>query len=197
MNVYPTARAVGEPPRRTRFVDWRFLASLTALLLVVLIVFGAWRNYEIREAEAEQKDRLLLELVERSSEIDRLEDRLDRVLADSKRERRANERERRAARQERAELLRQQEVMLRLLRRYGAPRAATVTRYALTSSPPSTSSAPTSSGATSPRQSADTQRVTAKKPKKRTTAKRKTHRRPTAGKSGKRPGGKAKGLRRR
>lgn len=91
---------------------WKVVAAFTALILVLLLAYGAWRNYELREAEAAQKDDLIAELTERTEQIEALEARLMEIND------RANE-ERRDARAERRRLLRQQDRMLRILQGLG------------------------------------------------------------------------------
>lgn len=182
MNVYMPAETMGEVAPRRRFLDWRFLAALAGLLLVAFFVWAGFRNYEIREAEAAQKDALISELAASADQIRSLEhevaDLNDRIttLQD-----RANE-DRRAATREREQLLRQQARMLRLLRSVGLSydQAAASTVEPVTTYSP----APEAVLGTS----ATTQRSTSPTP---------TRRAPTAGKSGKTPSGKAKGLRRR
>lgn len=177
--VYP----IIEEEERRRFLDWRFLAALTALLLVAFLVWAGFRNYEIREAEAAQKDALIAQLADRSQQIETLEGQVaeltDRiaVLQDRARaDRKTAAEERRRAIRERSRLLRQQERMLELLQRVNITYTPAGSARILATASPSRTERVTTTGSTSP------------------TAKPAV---PTAGKSSKTPPGKAKGLRNR
>ena len=199
MSVYVPAEAAGTPvERRPRFLDWRFLAALTALLLVALLLGGAWRNYEIREAEATQKDRLIGQVESLQGQVESLTSRIVTLQDRGREDRLRAADERRAASRERAKLLRQQELMIRLLQRHGiAPRGslAAASPRVTTSAPAPPTRARTTrdargAGAVPSRSggaragSGGGSGATAPGPD-----------RPTAGRSGKTPHGKAKGLR--
>lgn len=182
---------------RRRFLDWRFIAALTCLALVVLLCVGAWRNYEIRQAEVGQRDALIAQLHDRAEQIEsleaqlaRMQDRIDGLHAKSRRDRLASRREQQV-------LLRQLARMLRLLEVHGIaahdhpPGTPPVVRRSSpsgasqgSSSSPRPSSGGSGFGGTSSGTSG---------PRAKSQPKPKA---PAAGKSGKTPSGKAKGLRR-
>lgn len=195
MTVHVPAESVKH--RRFRFLDWRFLAALAGLVLMVLLVLAAWRNYEIREAETAQKDALIEQLADRSAQIDRLERQVHAMHEQSRADRKTWREERRDARQERAKLIRQQETMLRLLRRYGAPRVI-VQRAREPKEPVSSAATSPTSSSISPSSSGGTSTTPARKPTPIPSTRKPDVKAtpPTAGKSGKTPKGKAKGLRR-
>lgn len=172
-NLYPIVEAV----ERRRFLDWRFLAALAALVLVGFLVWAGFRNYELREAEAEHKDALIEQLAGRSAEVVALErevaeltDRIAELTDRARADRQEAREERRSAARERSRLLRQQERMLELLRAADIDFTPTV----------SYRSAPAIAGTSATSRSEPAQRHSSA---------------PTAGKSGKTPPGKAKGLR--
>lgn len=169
---------------KRRFLDWRFLAALIALVLVAFLVWAGFRNYEIREAEAAQKDALISELAERADQIESLEREVGTLNTRIGNLRERSAEDLRAASRERARLLRQQERMLTLLRRVGIPYAA----------PTSTSGTTSYSGAMPSTSGGTTGKAAAAAPTRRSSSAPSS---PTAGKSGKTPPGKAKGLRRR
>lgn len=193
MNLYPI---VEERPRR-RFVDWRFLAALAALLMIAFLAWAGVRNYEIRQTEAEQKDALIVQLAERSGQIERLEAQIEDMYQRLRAVQTASREDAKAMREERAALLRNQRTMIRLLQRHGiVPRTsltgpAGVVTY-IPAPPPSRASggggttAPKASGGTAAPKSAPKSSTSRPKPAS-----------PTAGKSGKTPSGKAKGLRKK
>ena len=183
MNVYMPAEGIVQEPRR-RFLDWRFLAALTGLILVAFFVWAGFRNYEIREAEAAQKDALLSQLADRSNQIETLEgevselnDRI-RVLQDRAREDRLSAaKDRRNASRERARMLRQQARMLALLQ------SANIDYHPSVSYVPASDSGSDTTSLGAPQIAGVSATQPAPEPA------------PTAGQSGKTPSGKAKGLR--
>jgi cell division protein FtsB len=184
VNVYP----IIEAQERRRFLDWRFLAALTALVLVAFVVWAGVRNYDIREAEAAQKNALIEQLSDRATQIESLEadiaDLTDRiaVLQDRARtDRKLATAERKSAARERAKLIRQQERMLQLLQAQGVDfrtsRTVSYVRPVFTEVAGTQASRPPTT-----------------RPSKATPPPRRTAAAPTAGKSGKTPSGKAQGI---
>jgi cell division protein FtsB len=181
--VYP----IIEEQERRRFLDWRFLAALTALILVAFVVWAGFRNYEIREQEVAQKDALISQLADRSQQIETLEGQVAEltnriaVLQDRARtDRKVAANERRSAARERAKLIRQQERMLELLQAKGVDfrtsRTVSYVRPVFTEVAGAQASRPTT------------------RPSKATPPPRRTAAAPTARKSGKTPSGKAQGI---
>lgn len=118
MTVHIPAEAVPRSPRR-RFLDWRFLTALACLILVCLLVYGAWRNYDLREVEAAERAALIAQLDERADQADDLREQIDELEAAADgatgdvRDRLV------AAEDERAMLLEQQAVMIAMLQDAG------------------------------------------------------------------------------
>lgn len=112
------SEGVVEPPRR-RFLDWRFLSALAALLFVVLIVVGSWRNWEARERDDAERAALISQLEVRAGEVEGLQRQARHLQRDMNRERRAAREAARDASGERRLLIERQEFLIRVLQRHG------------------------------------------------------------------------------
>lgn len=117
MSKFHTA---GRAPSRPwwRQVDYRVIAAFTGLLLVIALVAGLFQALNVAENSNREKDQLIGSLADSQDSLDDLNKELRRVSLSARQERREG-------RVERRRLLRQQTIMISLLRNAGviAPQA--------------------------------------------------------------------------
>lgn len=141
------SEALVEPPRR-RFLDWRFLSALAALLMVALLVVGAWRDWEAEARADAERAALIAQLTAANQDNRMLRRQMTRIHRDA-------ERAEKQARRQRAVLLLELVQLNRWLREHGvvvpvesSPAAGGVSRPGSTGdgggggSPPPPSSSP-------------------------------------------------------